>query len=256
VNNTAIGGNAIYNASRGKVHITGPKAVLDPDADVLNQYQGEGTWVHVDKLGGCAVNNVDVGEILIEGGLVEATGRGSIAVNNTSSGWITIKDDDDNDTTVQVTDAGSYAIYNDSFGTVNIYAGTIHSRNPLSNQGTVYFAFSSGNKRPTLNIGEEPGLVGDQGNVLITNSGPNGNAVYNNSLGIITIGNTNVAIATDKTDGYAIYNNNDNATVRIQELGADITGSSDERGPLYGLFVVNDNGTIRTIRYPYTQPTQ
>jgi len=240
VNNTGIAGNAIYNASQGMVAISGNPPEIDEEEGT---YQS-GTWVYADNLGGCAVNNVDVGEIEISGGTVEATGRGSIAVNNTSGGLISVSAGSGTgatNPTVSVNNAGSTAIYNASSSytgstlnnSVNITGGlvTATSGTTVYNHadGQITVAASTG-KTATVtaktgvaiqNFGDgkiviglaaspgttkvEAGRVDEDEEEEADEAGSPGIAIYNDSFGDITINTASIESSNPNSSRGTIY---------------------------------------------------
>jgi hypothetical protein len=195
--NSAVGGNAIYNASVATVRIGNKaaagtrKLVVISEDDEENPYGG-GIWVHVDQESAIAVNNLDNGRILIEGGTIEATGRDSNkAVNNNAGGVIEIDSFGLNTTAegtlVKVTGSSSYAVWNNS----------VHSNGPATASVTISGGKVLGTTAKTVYNNANGKIVVKTGTAAVAGTNENnynpiitattGVAIHNNADGLISI---------------------------------------------------------------------
>jgi len=246
VYNSAVGGNAIYNASLATVRIGDKsvtarrKLVVISEDDEDNPYGG-GIWVHVDKEGAIAVNNLDNGIIDIQGGTVEATGPSSNkAVYNAAGGQVKIDSFGLNTTTdgtlVQVTGSSSYAVWNSSERTViNVAPDDTSRKDSVIIKGgkvlgtTSITVFNNAKGTILINTGTAAATTSESTyNPII--SATTGVAVQNNGEGSITIKGGLIKggevegedeDASEAKPGTAIYNVSF-GTIDIKVAAADI----------------------------------
>jgi hypothetical protein len=224
------GSYTVYNASTGKITVSGTATVTYVGTTVIGYAiwladSGTDTGVRLEIKdsaivenngnGGNAVNNASTGAITISGGEVKATGTGN-AVNNASTGAVggavTITGG-----TVSVTEG--YAVYNVSTGEVNISGGTVSATTGIavgaagkitvSEDALVTSANTNVESIGTIVVGIG-GLEIKGGTVQNTANG--GDAVDNGSTGTINISG---GLVSTTSGGAAVFNYINGGTVNI-----------------------------------------
>ncbi|MCL1850216.1 MAG: T9SS type A sorting domain-containing protein, partial [Bacteroidetes bacterium] len=240
VKNTASGGNAIYNNSKGGVTIsggtiqaTGTGAAVVHDGNHIITISG-GT-VKGDATTGRAVWNSSTGTINISGNCtltapldcITNNGTGTI---NISGGTVTTTTTTDNSAICNVSTGAinvsggtvnggtRYAIWNHTNGIITISGNaTVTAANTSITQGTIYLAYNGTSNDWRLKV--EGGTV--------KNTANNGTAIRNNSIGAINISGGTVQATTGK----AIFNNSTGA-LNISNGTVETTGN-------YGIAIYN-----------------
>ena len=249
VKNTAAGGVAICNTSRGSISITGGTVSTTTGNAIRKNNTGQlnisgGT---VSATTGDAVWNDNAGEINISGGTVTSAGGAIVnngagtlnisgtakvtttatntysAIYNPSTGAVNIEGN------AEVSGGGSYAIYNASTGKITILGNAIvTSANSNGSQGTVCLTVTSASTADLLEI--------ISGTVRNTASG--GVAIRNASGRAVSVTGGTV----ETTTGVAIQNNN-NATLNISKGTVRATGAGGRAIYNTSTGAVNISGT-------------
>jgi len=222
-------GYTVYNNSTGTISISGGSinttsnlytmAVRNNGAGTINISGGS---IDVDAMSGnnnIAVHNASTGEINISGGSIFA--RVGYAVNNFSTGTINISG---GTVRANASDAAVSVVRNEGAGTINISGGTVSSSSgTVVRSGSTGKIIVSGTARITsANTSVTSGTIIASsgtattawleitgGTIENTSTGANGNAIYNNSAGAITMNGGTVS--TTATSGRAINNNSTGA---------------------------------------------
>jgi hypothetical protein len=277
-------GIAVYNYNSGKITVSGTARVTSGSTNTTYSpihlaNNGTATAVRLEITGGTveststgangyAVNNNSPGAIIISGGTVTASATNGRAIHN-QGGALTVSGG-----TVSVTGEGAsaYTIYHaTSTGAVTISGGTVQaaagvavynalagkitvsqstatatlitSANTNAAQGTIFLASSGTTTTARLEI------IG--GTIENTSTGANGNAVYNASIGAVTM--SGGTVSTTATSGRAILNNSTGAVT----INAGSTVSAPVNATAYSIYNVSTGtvqvdaaATIVGARYP------
>jgi len=170
---SAVAGRAVQNNSTGTVNISGGTVSTTGDNSV-------------------AVQNNSTGTVNISGGTVSTTGNSGIAVNNLARGAVNISGGAINGGTV-----GRAAVLNASTGKIKVSGtATISSGITTSNSGTIVLI------KP---VPDNTDLRFEMtGGTVINTSATTGNAIWNNSIGAVTI--SGGMVSAWGTGAFAIYN--------------------------------------------------
>ncbi|GBU24206.1 hypothetical protein R83H12_00834 [Fibrobacteria bacterium R8-3-H12] len=211
-----------------------------------------------------AIDNSSTGTVNINGGTVESSGR---AIANGSTGTLNISGG-----TVRATGSYAAAISNSGAGAVNISGGTISAITGAAIYGGYYYnSYSTYGKitvsgaatkitsaNPTVNNSAQMciGTICSVGPIEITsgtveNTAANGTAIYNGSVGAVTISGGTISATT----GRAIYYNYYSSSSEKITISGNAKVTSANTSAAEGTIFIANSGTATAERLLITGGT-